>query len=149
MHYRLVKSLSRLKGFYISKFTTIFSLNFVSSKLLFSVFLARLIVVVSACLVCNSSIVATCPPIPAAHFAFRLCFIPFVFLVRSCCIWWTKAEARARVGRPQTSSSPPPPPVIFIAGRPKAALLLWFFGEFRCGALLFVVIHVIYKYKNR
>ena len=53
---------------------------------------------------------------------------------------------RASVGRPQTSSSPP---VIFIAGRPKAALLLWFFGDFRCGALLFVVIHVIYKYKNR
>ena len=41
------------------------------------------------------------------------------------------------------------PPVIFIAGRPKAALLLWFCGDFRCGALLFVVIHVIYKYKNR
>ena len=50
------------------------------------------------------------------------------------------------VGRPQTSSSPP---VIFIAGRPKAALLFWFFGDFRCGALLFMVIHVIYKYKNR
>ena len=42
---------------------------------------------------------------------------------------------------------PPPPPVIFIAGRPKAALLFWFFGDFRCGALLFMVIHVIYKYK--
>ena len=55
-------------------------------------------------------------------------------------------ELRARVGRPQTSSSPP---VIFIAGRPKAALLFWFFGDFRCGALLFMVIHVIYKYKNR
>ena len=54
---------------------------------------------------------------------------------------------RARVGRPQTSSSPP---VIFIAGRPKeAALLLWFFGDFRCGALLFVIIRVIYKYKDR
>ena len=37
----------------------------------------------------------------------------------------------------------------FIAGRPKAALLFWFFCDFRCGALLFVVIHVIYKYKNR
>ena len=54
-------------------------------------------------------------------------------------------EARARVGRPQTSSSPP---VSFIAGRPKAALLFWFFGDFRCGALLFMVIHVIYKYKK-
>ena len=55
-------------------------------------------------------------------------------------------EVRARVGRPQTSSSPP---VIFIAGRPKAALLFWFFGDFRCGALLFMLIHVICKYKNR
>ena len=41
------------------------------------------------------------------------------------------------------------PPVIFISGRSKAALLFWFFGDFRCGALLFIVIHVIYKYKNR
>ena len=41
------------------------------------------------------------------------------------------------------------PPGIFIAGRPKAALLFWFFGDFRCGALLFVVIHVKYKYENR
>ena len=30
--------------------------------------------------------------------------------------------------------------------RPKAALLFWFFGDFRCGALLFMVIHVIYIY---
>ena len=41
------------------------------------------------------------------------------------------------------------PPVFFIAGRPKAAFLFWFFGDFRCSALLFMVIHVIYKYKNR
>ena len=61
-------------------------------------------------------------------------------------IWRTKAELRAGVGRPQTSSSPP---VIFIADRPKAALLFWFFGDFRSGALLFMVIHVIYKYKNK
>ena len=46
-----------------------------------------------------------------------------------------------RVGRPQTSSSPP---VIFIAGRPKAAFLFWFFGDFKCGAMLFMVIHVLY-----
>ena len=39
--------------------------------------------------------------------------------------------------------------MLFIAGRPKAALLFWFFGDFRCGALLFMIIHVIYKYKNR
>ena len=36
-------------------------------------------------------------------------------------------------------------PSNFIAGRPKAALLLWFFDDFRCGVLLFIVILVIYK----
>ena len=39
--------------------------------------------------------------------------------------------------------------LMFTAGRPKAALLFCFFDDFRCGALLFMVIHVIYKYKNR
>ena len=43
----------------------------------------------------------------------------------------------------------PPPPRNFIAGRPKAALLFWFFGDFRCGVSLFIVIRVIYKYRNR
>ena len=38
----------------------------------------------------------------------------------------------------------PPPPSNFIAGRPKAALLVWFFGSFRCGVPLFIVILVIY-----
>ena len=37
---------------------------------------------------------------------------------------------------------------IFIAGRPKAALLFWFFADFRCGALLFMVIFIyIYLWK--
>ena len=49
---------------------------------------------------------------------------------------------QVRHGSPRNSGL-----VIFIAGRPKAALLFWFFGDFRCGALLFMVIHVIYKYK--
>ena len=37
----------------------------------------------------------------------------------------------------------------FIAGRPKAALLFWLVSDFRCGVPLFIVILVIYKYKNR
>ena len=37
----------------------------------------------------------------------------------------------------------------FIAGCPKAALLFWLFSDFRCGVPLFIVILVIYKYKNR
>ena len=50
---------------------------------LYAFFLTRHIAVVSIvsiCLVCDSSIVATCPSIPAARFAFHLCFICFVFL---------------------------------------------------------------------
>ena len=38
-------------------------------------------------------------------------------------------------------------PSNFIAGCPKAALLFWFFGDFRCDALLFMVILVIYNLK--
>ena len=67
-----------------------------------------------------------------------------------------KAELRARVGRKlvEVPSPPPPPPPSsnFITGRPKAALLFWFFwffGDFTCGVPLFIVILVIYKYKNR
>ena len=37
-----------------------------------------------------------------------------------------------------TEFNPPPPaPSDFIAGRPKAALLFWFFGDLRCGVPLF------------
>ena len=32
----------------------------------------------------------------------------------------------------------------FIAGRPKAAPLVWFFSDFRCGVPLFIVIHSCY-----
>ena len=70
----------------------------------------------------------------------------FLCISELLCLCCVETELRARVGRRQTSSSPP---VIFIAGRPKAALLFWFFGDFRCGALFFMVIRVIYKYKNR
>ena len=35
-------------------------------------------------------------------------------------------------------------PSNFIAGSPKAALLFWFFGGFRCGVPLFIVSLVIY-----
>ena len=41
------------------------------------------------------------------------------------------------------------PPGGFIAGLPRAALLIWFFGGFGCGVLLFMVVLVIYKHKNR
>ena len=31
------------------------------------------------------------------------------------------------------------PPNNSIAGRPKAALMVWFFGDFRCDVSLFIV----------
>ena len=40
-----------------------------------------------------------------------------------------------------------PTPSNFIAGRPKTALLFWFFGRFGCGVPLFIVILVIYENK--
>ena len=55
------------------------------------------------------------------------------------------AELRARVGRPQLDEAPS----FLIAGRPKAALLFLFFSDFRCDVSLFIVIRVIYKYRNR
>ena len=88
--------------------------------------------VLSVCLVCSFSIVATCPSVqlPALLFVCAL-FLLFVDV--------SSGEPRQSWGRGlvdhKTSSSPP---VISIAGRPKAALLFWFFGDFRCGALLFM-----------
>ena len=40
------------------------------------------------------------------------------------------------------------PPSNFIVGRPKAALLFWFFGNFTCSVLLCMVILGIYKYNK-
>ena len=37
----------------------------------------------------------------------------------------------------------------FISGRPKAARLCWFFGDFKCGVSLFMAILIIYTYNNR
>ena len=37
----------------------------------------------------------------------------------------------------------------FRNSRPKEAFLFWFFSDFRCGVPLFIVILVIYNYKNR
>ena len=38
----------------------------------------------------------------------------------------------------------------FIAGRPKAALLFWFFGGFRCGVCGYVLLFLLdIKIENR
>ena len=51
--------------------------------------------IASVCLVCGSSIEATCPSIPAACFALYLCFIRFVFMFDVV----FHAEAKQKQGR--------------------------------------------------
>ena len=85
---------------------------------------------------------------PAARFAFRLCLILFVFIRSFFCLVnqnRTKGEGWSTANQSKLL----PPPSNFIAGRPKAALLFWFLSDFRGGVPLFIVILVIYKYKNR
>ena len=39
--------------------------------------------------------------------------------------------------------------IIFLGIQNIFYMYLWFFGDFRCGVLLFMAILVIYKYENR
>ena len=102
----------------------------------------------SVCLVCDSSIVATCPSIQAARFAlivfYSFCFLLFVVFL-SGEPKQNQERGRGLVDSKLVQLPPPPPRSNFIADRPKAALLFWFFGGFRCGVSLFIVILVIYK----
>ena len=54
----------------------------------------------SVCLVCDFSIVATCPSMPAARFAFCLCIIRFVFVL--------SGESEQNEGRGKLVQAPPP-----------------------------------------
>ena len=58
-------------------------------------------------------------------------------------------ETKQKQGRGLVDRNLVQAPSNFIAGHPKAALLFWFFGDFRCDVSLFMVIRVIYKYRNR
>ena len=89
--------------------------------------------------VSDFNIVATCPSIPAARFAFCVLFVLFLLFIVVFLV--NQAEPRARVCRP--------PPAISLLAVPRRLFCLWFFGVFSCGVLLFMVIYVVYKYKNR
>ena len=51
--------------------------------------------------------------ISVARFVFCLCFNRFYHGVRSCFVWRTKAEPKARVGRPQLIQAPPASPPLW------------------------------------
>ena len=99
----------------------------------------------SICLVCDFSIVATCPSIQLPTLLFVRVFFLFVLLLLFVVVvfFWvnqSRNKGEATTKRVQAPSN-------FIAGRPKAAPLFWFFGGFRCGVPLFIVMLVIYSYK--
>ena len=83
--------------------------------------------IVSICLVCNFSIVATCPSMPAARFAFCLWFVCFFLVLLFIVV--LAGEPKQNQGRGLVDRKlvlAPPPPPNFIAGRPKATLLFFF-----------------------
>ena len=110
-----------------------------SCSLFFSfIFLARFIAavsIVSISLVCDSSIVATCPSISAARFAFCLCladlFLLFVLVL--------SGEPRQKQGQGLVDRKlvqAPPPPVILVLAVPRR---LFCFGSL-------VVLDVVFRY---
>ena len=70
-------------------------------------------------------------------------------------VWCYADESRQKQGRDLVDrklvkSTPPHTHTPnFIAGRPKAAILFWFFDDFRCGVPLLIVILDIKIGKNR
>ena len=78
------------------------------------------------------------------------CFVVNAFVVIVLSRETRQNQGRKLVDRKLFKAPPPhPTPCNFIADRPKAALLVWFVGDFRCGVFLFMLIFVLYKYKNR
>ena len=61
---------------------------------------------------------------------------------------WTKVDEVARWTKWRGSvdrklvEAPHPPPSNFIAGRPKGALLVWFFCGFRCDYVLLFLLDI-------
>ena len=96
------------------------------------------------CLFVLYVILALWPPL-AARFAFLfvliVLFLLFVVVLSS--------EPKQNQGRELVDRKLVQAPSNFVAGRPNAALLFWFFGDFRYCVLLFIVILARYKYRNR
>ena len=83
---------------------------------------------------------ATCPSVqlPALLFVCILFVLVLLFVVV-----FLVNQSRTK-GEGWSTTNEFKPPSNFIGDRPKAALLFWFFGGFRCGVPLFIVILVIY-----
>ena len=75
----------------------------------------------------------------------------YILVVHAYEIGPKQKQGRGLVDRKLVQAPPPPPPPTTTTTFPPVILLLasFFFNDFRCGVLLFMVILVIYKYKNR
>ena len=58
-------------------------------------------------------------------------------------------EPRQNIGQGLVDRTQVEVPKYFIDGRPKAALLFWFFSGFICDVWLFIVLLLRYKIENR
>ena len=105
--------------------------------------------IVSKCLVLDSSIVATRPSISAPALFFVCVLFVLILLFGVLSGEPKQNQGRWLIDRKIVRALPSPPPSNYIASRPKAALLIWFFSDFRYGVLLFIVLPVICKYRNR
>ena len=88
-------------------------------------------------------ILALWPPVrryqlPSLLFVCVLFVLFFLFLVV------VSGEPMQKEGRGLVDHKLVHAPSNVIAGRPKAALLFWFFAGFRCGVPLFIVMLVVY-----
>ena len=79
--------------------------------------------------------------IPAAHFDFCL----FLFVLFVLFVVGLSGEPKQNQKRGLVDCKLVQAPSNFIAGRPKVALLFWFFVGFRCSVWLCFVILVRYK----
>ena len=80
--------------------------------------------------------------------ALRFVYVLFFFCFVLFCIAVLSSEPKQKQERGLVDNilvqpPSPHPQSNFIAGHPKAAFLFWFFGDLRCGMLLFIVILVI------
>ena len=107
-------------------------------------------VCLSVCLVCDSSIVATCPSTPAVRFAFRLCFICFVLFVVVLSGELKQNQGRVLVDRKLVQPPPPFPsnlPSPFPSNLPPSPvmLLLAILRRLFCFGPL-VILDVVFRY---
>ena len=104
-------------------------------------FLARFIAVMSIVLYV---ILALWPPALQFKLPALLFVCVFFFFLLLLFVLVLAGEPKQKQGRGLVDrklvQAPPPPPSNFIAGRPKAALMFWFFIDFRCGTPLLIVI---------